>query len=68
MLKNSKTILIEAIKSRNIDKSRTKSKVTGAMFNYDTDGDNFDKMSDMGLNRNRKSIKSKAQFSMHKDF
>jgi hypothetical protein len=38
------------------------------MFNYDTDGDNFDKMSDMGLNRNRKSIKSKAQFSMHKDF
>lgn len=38
------------------------------MFNYDTDGDNFDNMSDMGLNRNRKSIKSKAQFSMHKDF
>jgi len=36
------------------------------MFNYETDGDNFDNMSDMGL-KNRKSIKSK-QFSMHKDF
>lgn len=35
------------------------------MFNYETDGDNFDK-SDMGT-KNRKSIKSK-QFSMHKDF